>query len=177
MNIDIKPVDTTELQESKHVLAEAIDELKKRLNKREAIERAQKLINEYEDSKSVNGQALSDLERMEFIALDFQKAKDSELMNRINGMFELVSFSFIDEQLNGGEKVTCVCTIEGTPYPDLNNAKKINAGLDIINAICKNKGLAAPIFIDNRESINHLLPTISQVINLCVSKDPKLVIE
>lgn len=177
LTIEAKPIDTSELREGKRILSESIDELKNRLAKRGAIERAQKLINNLEENKAANNQALADLERMEFIALDFQKAKDNELMNRINGMFSLVSFSFIDEQMNGGEKLTCVCTVNGTPYPDVNNAGKINAGLDIINAICRIKGVAAPIFIDNSESINDVLHTESQKILLRVSNHPKLMIK
>ena len=92
-------------------------------------------------------------------------------------MFQVVSFNFVSDQLNGGEKLTCVCTVNGTPYPDVNAAGKVNAGLDIINAICSAKGVSAPIFIDNRESINQILPTVSQVINLVVSKDKSLTIK
>ena len=109
--------------------------------------------------------------------VDTKKAKESELYNRINGMFQLVSFSFVSEQLNGNDKTICVCTVNGVPYPDVNNAGKINAGLDIINAICRSKGITAPIFIDNRESVNNLLPTCSQVINLSVSTHSKLMMQ
>ncbi len=175
LNIESAPVDDFILKEGKRTLSQNIDELKKLLSKRETIEKSNMRINELEDIRSANNQALSDLERMEFIITDFQKAKDNELMNRINGMFKLVSFNFVSEQLNGNEKITCVCTVNGTPYPDVNNAGKINAGLDIINAICQSKGVLAPIFIDNRESINDLLPTLSQVINLTVSKHKSLV--
>lgn len=177
LSVESKPVDTSDLRNSKMELETSIQEINKRLTKRDAIERSEKLIKDLEESRTSNNLALADLERMEFIALDFQKAKDNELMKRINGMFSLVSFSFVDEQLNGGEKLTCVCTVNGTPYPDVNNAGKINAGLDIINAICRNKGVTAPIFIDNRESVNDLLPTLSQVINLSVSKHKSLVIQ
>lgn len=177
MSVESTPVDNSELKEGKQVLMESIDALKKRLSKREIIENSHKRIAELEDILAKNNQALFDLERMEFIALDFQKAKDNELMSRINGMFQLVSFNFISEQLNGNEKLTCVCTVNGTPYPDVNNAGKINAGLDIINAICRSKGISAPIFIDNRESVNDLLPTISQVINLSVSRHKRLVMK
>lgn len=177
LNVESIPVEDSELQESKRLLLIDIDQLKNRLAKRDLIDKSNKRINELEDIRAKNNQALSDLEKIEFIATDFQKAKDNELMNRINGMFKLVSFSFISEQLNGNEKITCVCTVDGTPYPDVNNAGKINAGLDIINAICKSKGIAAPIFIDNRESVNDLLPTLSQIINLSVSKHKGLVMQ
>ena len=89
-------------------------------------------------------------------------------------MFKVVSFSFLSTQLNGNEKLTCVCTVNGTPYPDVNNAGKINAGLDIINAICNAKGVTAPIFVDNAESVNDLLDTYSQKIMLYVTKDPQI---
>ena len=176
LNVKSPVADTSELKEGKRVLSECIDDLKKRLSNRETIDRAEKLIQEYEDKKVANNDALAKLERTEFIITDFQKAKDNELMNRINGLFSLVSFSFVSEQLNGNDKITCVCTVDGVPFPDLNNATKINAGLDIINAICQAKGISAPIFIDNRESVNKLIPTVSQVINLVVSNHPALMI-
>lgn len=177
LTMEAKPVDTTDLKDGIKVLDSAISELVKRLAKREAIERADKEIATLEEKRIANNQALADLEKTEFVMLDFQKAKDNELMKRINGMFQIVSFSFVNEQLNGGEKLTCVCTIDGVPYPDLNDAKKLNAGLDIINAMCKVKGISAPIFIDNRERVNEIIPTISQVINLVVSHDKELTIK
>ena len=177
LTMEAKPVDTTDLKDAIKVLDSAISELVKRLAKREAIERADKEIATLEEKRIANNQALADLEKTEFVMLDFQKAKDNELMKRINGMFQIVSFSFVNEQLNGGEKLTCVCTIDGVPYPDLNDAKKLNAGLDIINAMCKVKGISAPIFIDNRERVNKIIPTISQIINLVVSHDKELTIK
>ena len=177
LTMEAKPVDTTDLKDCIKVLDSAISELVKRLAKREAIERADKEIATLEEKRIANNQALADLEKTEFVMLDFQKAKDNELMKRINGMFQIVSFSFVNEQLNGGEKLTCVCTIDGVPYPDLNDAKKLNAGLDIINAMCKVKGISAPIFIDNRERVNEIIPTISQIINLVVSHDKELTIK
>lgn len=176
LKIETKPIDTTDLKEAKAILSAAIDELNKRLGKRSTIEKSEKVIADLENKRDQNNQALSELERMEFIAQDFQKAKDNKLMEKINGMFSLVSFSFISEKLNGNENITCMCTVDGVPFPDLNNAMKINAGLDIINAICRSKGISAPIFIDNRESVNEIIPTVSQVINLVVSKHDSLMI-
>lgn len=176
LKIETKPIDTTDLKEAKAILSDAIDELNKRLGKRSTIEKSEKVIADLENKRDQNNQALSELERMEFIAQDFQKAKDNKLMEKINGMFSLVSFSFISEKLNGNENITCMCTVDGVPFPDLNNAMKINAGLDIINAICRSKGISAPIFIDNRESVNEIIPTVSQVINLVVSKHDSLMI-
>lgn len=174
---EAKTVDMSDLKEAKAALGANIDELVKRIAKRDQIERADAEIAILEEKRTAANLQLVELEGLEFTATDFQKTKDAELLKRINGMFSLVSFSFVDSQLNGGEKLTCVCTVNGVPYPDVNNAGKINAGLDIINAICKSKGMAAPIFIDNREGVNQLLPTVSQIVNLCVSTDKELTIK
>lgn len=171
LNIESKPVDVSELRFAKSSLDDNIQELYKRLAKRDQIERAKKEIEELEEKRIQNNQAKADLEKWEFTVMSFQKDKDAKLIEKINSMFEVVSFSFVTEQLNGGEKLTCVCTVNGTPYPDVNTAGKVNAGLDIINAICRYKGVSAPIFIDNSESVNKIIPTVSQVINLVVSKD------
>lgn len=176
LKAEAKPIDTTELKEAKDTLSEAIDELNKKLGKRDTIERSNKVIEDLEDRRDKNNEALAEQERLEFLVQDFQKEKDNKLMERINGMFSLVKFSFISEKLNGNEAITCFCSVDGVPFADVNNASKINAGLDIINAICRSVGITAPIFIDNRESVNDLIPTMSQVINLVVSKDKSLMI-
>lgn len=171
LNVGIKVIDVSELREQKRVANEALQGLYKRAAKKEQIERTRKEIEDLEKKQASNNQVLADCEQWERLHIQFQKAKDEELLKRINGMFEVVSFSFLSTQLNGNEKLTCVCTVNGTPYPDVNNAGKINAGLDIINAICKAKGVTAPIFVDNAESVNDILKTYSQKIMLYVTKD------
>lgn len=171
LNVGIKVIDVSELREQKRVDNEALQGLYKRAAKKEQIERTRKEIEDLEKKQASNNQVLADCEQWERLHIQFQKAKDEELLKRINGMFEIVSFSFLSTQLNGNEKLTCVCTVNGTPYPDVNNAGKINAGLDIINAICKAKGVTAPIFVDNAESVNDILKTYSQKIMLYVTKD------
>ena len=151
--------------------------LYKRFANREQIGRAEKEIASLEEKRIANNQKLADLEKWEFTALQFQKDKDAELLKRINGMFRYVSFSFVNEQLNGGEKLTCVCTVNGTPFLDVNNAGQINAGIDIINAICTAKGVSAPIFVDNAESVNQIIPSLSQIIRLVVTTDKELTIK
>lgn len=175
--VDAKIVDVSELQSEKRTLNEAVQGLYKRLANREQIGRAEKEIASLEEKRIANNQKLADLEKWEFTALQFQKDKDAELLKRINGMFRYVSFSFVNEQLNGGEKLTCVCTVNGTPFLDVNNAGQINAGIDIINAICTAKGVSAPIFVDNAESVNQIIPSLSQIIRLVVTTDKELTIK
>lgn len=176
LNFDNAPKDGNDLNDEKKIIADAIDDLKVKIAKQDQIARANKRIQELEDQKVNANQALADLEHQEFTITSFQKAKDEELMKRINGLFKIVTFTFASEQLNGNDKITCTMWVNNAPYADANSAGKINAGLDIINAICDHKGITAPIFIDNRETTNKLIPTLSQIINLRVSKDPKLMI-
>lgn len=168
--------DNSQAKAEKAKISGEIDAINQRLGQRSILERADKEIKELEDQRDNLNEKVAELEKWEFDCLQFQKAKDDELLRRINGLFQIVSFSFVSSQLNGGEKLTCVCTVNGTPYPDVNNAGKINAGLDIINAICKSKGVNAPIFVDNAESVNNVLETSSQKILLCVTNDKKLLI-
>ena len=177
LQVEVPQVDVSELQSEKADRNAAIAEINKRLGKRAMIERVNKEIADLEEKRIANNQAKADLEKWEDVYLCFQKAKDEVLMQRINGLFNVVSFSFVKEQKNGGEKVTCYCTVNGVPYADVNACGKVNAGLDIINAICATKGISAPIFIDNRESFNVIIPTISQIVNLRVSNDKQLTIK
>ena len=177
LQVEVPQADVSELQSEKADRNAAIAEINKRLGKRAMIERVNKEIADLEEKRIANNQAKADLEKWEDVYLRFQKAKDEVLMQRINGLFNVVSFSFVKEQKNGGEKVTCYCTVNGVPYADVNACGKVNAGLDIINAICATKGISAPIFIDNRESFNVIIPTISQIVNLRVSNDKQLTIK
>lgn len=177
LQVEMPQADVSELQSEKADSNAAIADINKRLGKRAMIERVNKEIADLEEKRIANNQAKADLEKWEDVYLRFQKAKDEVLMQRINGLFNVVSFSFVKEQKNGGEKVTCYCMVNGVPYADVNACGKVNAGLDIINAICATKGISAPIFIDNRESFNQIIPTISQIVNLKVSNDKSLTIK
>ena len=108
----------------------------------------------------------------------FVKTKVEMLTENINSHFKLCRFKLFDIQINGGLNECCEVTVNGVNYSDLNNAMKINAGLDVINTICDYSSTYAPIFIDNAESVNETLKTNSQQIRLYVTEtDEKLRIE
>ena len=169
--------DTSELVEGKGTLQSAIDELKKMLSKKDIIKRNNERIAELETMMRNQSQEVAELEGIEFTIASFSKARIEAVERKINGMFHIVKFKMFDTQINGGEVETCEATVNGVPFSDLNDAGRINAGLDIINAICGSNGVYAPIVIDNAESVNELLPTQSQKIRLVVSTDKELVIE
>ena len=119
-------------------------------------------------------EALNDIERDEHLIELLSRALADELDLRINGKFEWVKFRLFDTQLNGGTTETCDTIINGVPYQSANNEARINAGLDIINALNNFYEICAPIWIDNRESVNWLQNTESQMISLIVSNDKQL---
>ena len=69
-------------------------------------------------------------------------------------MFRFVKFKMFETQVNGEDVPTCKCMVEGVLYKDLNTAKKINAGIDIIQAISMITETNLPLFVDNKESVS-----------------------
>ena len=170
---EVSAPDTSDLQELKNKHQEALNADKMKLRDRETIANINKRIKELEDEYKTSQDELARLEGIEFTIQQFCKARIEHVESRINGMFKLVRFKMYEQQINGGEIETCEATVDGVPFSDLNNAMKINAGLDIINAICAANGIIAPIFIDNRESVSEILSTQSQIVNLVVDENCK----
>ena len=113
-------------------------------------------------------------ERHLFLAEQFIVAKVNMLNERINQKFKHAKFKLFDKQINGGINEVCEVTYDGIPYKDLNNAMKINIGLDVINTIAAYYGVTAPIMIDNAESVNEIFHTDAQQIRFYVSRDKQL---
>lgn len=109
----------------------------------------------------------------------FIRAKVSLLTDRINSKFERARFNLFEVQVNGGLNEICETTFGGVPYSSgLNNAARINVGLDIINTLSEHYGFTPPIFVDNAEAVTELIPVKGQLISLIVSeKDKSLRIE
>ena len=174
---DNSGVNTTELQNQKADLNKKRGELVARLAKRDTIARCEKEIADLEAKGKTLAQQIADAEREEYTVEQFTKTKVEECENRINAMFKFVSFRLFDYTIEGNPVETCIATVGGVPYGSANTASKMNAGLDIINTLCKFYGVCAPIFIDNRESVNELVETESQIINLVVNHDNFLTIK
>ena len=167
---------TAELKERYAQLSTEIDSINARLSKRQQIADNYARIAELEEALRRGNNELAELEGIEFTIMEFSKAKVNAVENKINSLFTIVRFKMFDTQVNGAEVETCEATVNGIPFSGLNDAGRINAGLDIINAICKFEDISAPIFIDAAESINNPLHTLSQRIRLIVSHDPELTV-
>ena len=77
-----------------------------------------------------------------------------------------------EKQINGNMAECCNVLVDGVKYGyGVNHAAEVNAGLDIIDTLCRFNGVSAPIFIDNAESVCELVPPEnSQVIRLVVDE-------
>ena len=174
----VEPASDDELmREGRNSLVAGIDTLKSRLMRRGQIEKNNQRIAELEKSLRIQSEELAQLEGIEFTMAAFSKARTEAIESKINGLFDFVKFRLFETQINGGEVETCEAMVNGVPFSDANTAGQFNAGIDIINAICRFEGISAPIFADGSESVNTLHPTQSQVIRLFVSLDDKLVIK
>lgn len=162
------------VRQKREELQDRLQEINTVLSNKQVIEDSKLRIKELEDEERILSQQIAELEGQEFLAEEFIKAKVSMLENKINNTFKYVTFKMFDIQINGGITETCQALIKGVPFADANNAAKYNAGIDIINALSKFYGTTAPVFIDNREGIIELIDTDSQIINLIVSKEDKV---
>ena len=122
------------------------------------------------DEKKLAGE-YAELDKMAFLIDEFIKFKVKLLSEEINNHFKYAKFKLFEEQINGGIAECCELTYKGVDYSDLNNAARVNSGLDIINTLCELNNRYAPIIVDNAEGVTNILPTTSQMIRLVVSAD------
>lgn len=169
--------DTTSIRNRKAELKAKYDEVDKMLKTKENQENIKVRIKELDKEEAETADKINELEHQIFLIEKFSKLKVDLFENSINSHFSLVKFKLLTENMNGAIEETCIATVDGVPFDDLNNAKKITAGLDIINTLIKFEGKSAPIFIDNRESINKLYNIDTQIISLVVTNNPVLRIE
>jgi DNA repair exonuclease SbcCD ATPase subunit len=169
---------TKEQSESiKQAIAGFKDELHK-LNQDKAqfsaLERANKRIEQLKQEESELALEFERLEEELYLAEEFIRTKVSLLEEKINSKFKFARFNLFKTNINGGLEEQCETTYLDVPYSGgLNNAARINVGLDIISTLSEHYGFKAPIFVDNSEAVTKLIETDSQVISLVVSEADK----
>ncbi len=167
-------IDNNELKQKKSILQLDLNAANRKLATEEQIPKIDARIAELESQEKTMANELAQLERTEFTIAQFSKAKIETIENRINGKFKMVKFKMFEQQINGGETEACECLVNGVPYSDVNTAGKIQAGIDIINALTDHYNTYAPIWIDNRESVIKLPECKSQIINLIATANAPL---
>ena len=150
-----------------------LDEINKAIISRDLAEKQKQRIAELEASEKTLAGEYANLEKIAFLIDEFIKFKVELLSEEINSHFKYAKFKLFDVQINGGIAECCEVTYRGVPYSDLNNASRINIGLDIINTLCRLNDRYCPVICDNAESVTNIMPTTSQMICLVVSAEDK----
>lgn len=150
-----------------------MDTLELALSRQRANEAAEKRIEELAKQEKDLSAMYESIEANLFLVENFIRRKVELLEGRINERFSLARFKLFDDQVNGGLQEVCVTTLNGVPYPSINNAGRIQAGMDIIKTLQGHYGIICPVWIDNRESIVDLPEMPGQVISLIVSEQDK----
>lgn len=154
-------------------LADKQSTLQTELTKYDVIRDITKRINELEQEQQrlINEKNLVD--ETAFLLDEFVKAKVEMLEDTINKHFTITTFKMANVLVNGSVEDCCETMVDGVPYRSLNNAARINAGIDIINALTKFYNVNAPVFIDNAEAVTKFIDCKSQTIKLIVDETCK----
>lgn len=168
----------TELEAKKAVLKDEIAEIAGKILTADNS-KVKERIAELEAEQKEVGQKIAEQEQMIDLVEDFIRGKMNRISAKVNEMFKIVSFKLFSEQINGGLKETCECTVNGVPLSSLNNGHRIIAGLDIIQSLSNLYEVSCPVFIDNSEAVNEVnFPEMNaQTIHLAVTDDKVLKVE
>ena len=168
----------TELEAKKAVLKDEITEIAGKILAADNT-KTKKRIAELEAEQKEVGQKIANQEKMINLTDDFIRSKSAMVAADVNKKFNVVSFKLFEDQINGGLKETCECTVNGVPLSSLNNGHRIIAGLDIIQSLSNLYEVSCPVFIDNSEAVNEVnFPEMNaQMIHLAVTDDKELKIE
>ncbi len=165
--------DNPELQIEKANLKAKLNSLVEQIAEEKMIQKVIDRRNELEEKAKQISAKIAEQQQLMSEIRDYSKARIEAVEERIASMFTMVRFQMYEKNLtNDGEKEVCECLIEGVPYStNVNTASRVNAGIDIVNAISRSIGVSVPLFIDNKESVTELISTPSQLITLQVSQN------
>ena len=182
----IKPGDDVQLrglEERRIVLTAIIEQHRINLASIQAAESARTRIEELAAEQRTLGDKVAEVDQQMIKLERYVSARCRLLEEGINALFPTVRWRLFNQLDNGGIEDACDCLI---PSPSgamasyqrsANNGARINAGLEIINVLCGYYGVSTPIFVDNAESVNTLIPTVGQQIQLVVSDDTTLTVK
>ena len=167
------------LLEKEETIQQRLDELaRKRLNVEMNRQQEQRIRDLLAKQKELNLQ-LTTLDDGLTLADQFIRLRAMDLEEDINSHFEVVRWKLFDMQVNGGVKTCCEAMADNdngifVEYgSNLNDGRRIQAGVDIINAITKATGVTAPIWIDGAGELTKKLNTQSQCVRLYASEADK----
>lgn len=174
INADKTEIDYGTLKTDKANYNLQMDAQKNILNNVEAVNKLTERNKAHAENQKKLAQQIATLQKEQAEIDDFVIGRMNLIEKRIRSKFDNVRFKMFETKIGDGEdKPACEIIYDGIPYPALNTARKLNAGLDIINGLSRHYGIKVPIFIDERESVIKVIPVDSQIVNFFVSEDHK----
>ena len=157
------------------------DDIRLALSKQDQWDEYSKKIKDLGEEGKQLSQQIADAEQEEFKATELAHRQVEECERVINSMFRGVTFKLFDYTIEDRDKEfpfeCCIMLANGVPVGTLNTAMKVTAGLEVIRTLCEHNDVCAPVFIDNRESVQSIPDGLPfQIINLRVSDDKELVV-
>jgi len=106
-----------------------------------------------------------------FLVEQYVRERCHMLEDSINAKFQTVKWRLFEELKGEGFKDVCTALIPSetgalVPYASANTGARVNAGMEIINVLSEAYGVAAPVFVENSESVDRVTPTTGQQIRL-----------
>lgn len=154
-------------------LSEEIEAISGTVAKESVLASTMQRMDQLREDARAAAEKMEAIDAQLYLCDEFTRYKAKFTDDSINSKFRLVSFRLFQEQINGGLAECCDPMVGGVPYGSLNNGARINAGLDVISTLSEHYSVAAPLFVDNAESVTALTPVGTQVIRLVVSEADK----
>jgi exonuclease SbcC len=170
--IEFSDANLIAIESEKKEFQSQLDAVNANIAKARANESLTARIAELIAKESKLGKEIAKLEKTEIDIQTFIDQKAKKIQDNINHLFSIAKVKMFERQVNGALNPTCIILDNGVAWNETNTANKTNIGLDVINTFSKHFGISAPIFIDDCEGINVLLPCNSQTIQLHVSNNP-----
>lgn len=177
---EVKSLEANASETATEIEKEVVDlktkrsELNSQIAAHDQAKASAKRVAELEEQQKELATEFENLERELYLTEQFIRSKVELLESKINSKFKYARFKLFATQVNGGLQEICETTYQGIPFSSgLNNAARINVGIDIINTLSEHYGIQAPIFVDNAEAVTRIADTDSQLISLVVSEPDK----
>lgn len=163
-------VDTTheENKLKKKELTKKRDDLIKRLSGRDNNKRIEEEKVKLDKRSRELAQIVADCNEVIRQIKEYKKNKIAVVESKVNSFFSLIRWKFYEQNItNDDEKEICkAIDRNGVDYNSTNDGTVINMSIDIINGISKAKDIYVPLFVDRKESVENVLPSIQQAIYL-----------
>lgn len=164
----------SELESESQSVAQELKALTDRYATKETYDKIQNRVSEIEDERRIFQSQIDKLDEKIDLVSEFVRRTFQILSKRVNEKFSFVSWIMFQTTNDGDRKPYCECCHGGVPYSKLNDASKINAGIDIAHTISEFYDVSIPMIIDGCESVQKPLYMGGQQIRLSVGDSDTL---